>query len=101
MAYIYVYKPIPCTRLYMSKINRYNFIKEMYPDYLILLVSKNSYVSFNIDRLLYNYYLDKVFKLDINYIILDGLDIIKRCEFINNKYYYYSKLVLIKEVICK
>lgn len=85
----------------MSKINRYNFIKKMYPDYLILLVSKNNYTSFYLDKLIYSYYLDKVFKLNINYIILDGLDIIKKVEFTNNKYYYYSKLVLIKEVICK
>ena len=85
----------------MSKINRYNFIKKMYPDYLILLVSKNNYTSFYLDKLIYSYYLDKVFKLNINYIILDGLDIIKKVEFSNNKYYYYSKLVLIKEVICK
>lgn len=85
----------------MSKINRYNFIKKMYPDYLILLVSKNNYTSFYLDKLIYSYYLDKVFKLTINYIILDGLDIIKKVEFTNNKYYYYSKLVLIKEVICK
>ena len=85
----------------MSKINRYNFIKKMYPDYLILLVSKNSYTSFYLDKLIYSYYLDKVFKLNINYIILDGLDIIKKVEFTNNKYYYYSKVVLIKEVICK
>lgn len=73
----------------------------MYPDYLILLVSKNNYISFCLDKLIYSYYLDKVFKLNINYIILDGLDIIKKVEFSNNKYYYYSKLVLIKEVICK
>ncbi len=85
----------------MSKINRYNFIKKMYPDYLILLVGKNNYTSFYLDKLIYSYYLDKVFKLNINYIILDGLDIIKKVEFTNNKYYYYSKLVLIKEVICK
>lgn len=85
----------------MSKINRYNFIKKMYPDYLILLVSKNNYTSFYLDKLIYSYYLDKVFKLNINYIILDGLDIIKKVKFSNNKYYYYSKLVLIKEVICK
>ena len=85
----------------MSKINRYNFIKKMYPDYLILLVNKSSYTSFNLDKLIYSYYLDKVFKLNINYIILDGLDIIKKVEFSNNKYYYYSKLILIKEVICK
>ena len=32
-------------------------------------------------------------------MILDGLDIIKKVKFSNNKYYYYSKLVLIKEVI--
>ncbi len=85
----------------MSKINRYNFIKKMYPDYLILLVSKNNYTSFYLDKLIYSYYLDKVFKLNINYIILDGLDIIKKVKFSNNRYYYYSKLVLIKEVICK
>lgn len=85
----------------MSKINRYNFIKKMYPDYLILLVNKSNYTSFYLDKLIYSYYLDKVFKLNINYIILDGLDIIKKVKFSNNRYYYYSKLVLIKEVICK
>ena len=47
----------------MSKINRYNFIKKMYPDYLILLVSKNSYASFYLDKLIYSYYLDKLYNI--------------------------------------
>ena len=64
----------------MSKINRYKFIKKMYPDYLILIVSKKNLISFNIDNLIYKYYKDKVFKLNINYIILDGLDIIVKKE---------------------
>ena len=37
----------------------------MYPDYLILLVNKSSYTSFYLDKLIYSYYLDKVFKLNI------------------------------------
>ena len=39
----------------MSKINRYKFIKKMYPDYLILIVSKKNLISFNIYILDYQY----------------------------------------------
>ncbi len=85
----------------MSKINRYKFIKKMYPDYLILIVSKKNLISFNIDNLIYKYYKDKVFKLNINYIILDGLDIIVKKEFFDNKYFHYSKVIIIKEFICQ
>lgn len=79
----------------MSKYNRYKFIKKMYPDYLILLLKNNTLSSFEVDNLIYKYYHNKVFKLNINYIILDNLDIVK---YDNNKY-YYSKLVILKELI--
>ena len=83
----------------MSKINRYKFIKKMYPDYLILLLKNNTLSSFEVDNLIYKYYHNKVFKLNINYIILDNLDIVKLVKYDNNKYYYYSKLVILKELI--
>ena len=53
---------------------RYEVIKKLYPNYLILLIKNNKYYTFDEDKLIFNY-LKRKFN-NINYIILDNLDII-------------------------
>ena len=53
---------------------RYEVIKKLYPNYLILLIKNNKYYTFDEDKLIFNYLKRKL--NNINYIILDNLDII-------------------------
>ena len=46
--------------------NKYYFFKSLYPKYVIILVSKGKYKSYNYDLLLMKY----IDKKDINYIIV-------------------------------
>ena len=63
---------------------RYEVIKKLYPNYLILLIKNNKYYTFDEDKII------------INYIILDNLDIIVKKEYENNNYLnYYFKINLI------
>lgn len=76
---------------------RYEVIKKLYPNYLILLVKNNKYITFNEDKLIYNYLNKKL--ININYIILDNLEIIDKKEYENNNYmYYYLKVKLINAI---
>ena len=87
--------------MFVSKINRYTFIKKLYPDFIVFLMSKKSLITFFPDNIIYKWYLDKIFKLEINYIIIDDLDIIKKQEYKDNKYKYYFKLCFVKEILCQ
>ena len=63
---------------------RYEVIKKLYPNYLILLIKNNKYYTFDEDKLIFNY------------IILDNVDIIVKKEYENNNYLnYYFKINLI------
>ena len=53
---------------------RYNVLKHIYQNYLILLIKNNKYYTFDEDKLIFNYLKRKL--NNINYIILDNLDII-------------------------
>ena len=77
----------------MSKLSRYNFIKKYYFNYLVFIKDKDYYLD--ICKLL-NYKL-----LNINYIVLDKLNIIDKIEVYNNKYFYYYKLNIILNIIKK
>ena len=73
---------------------RYEVIKKLYPNYLILLIKNNKYYTFDEDKLIFNYLKRKL--NNINYIILDNLDIIVKKEYENNYYLnYYFKINLI------
>jgi hypothetical protein len=74
--------------------NRYEIIKSLYPNYLILIKKKNKYFTFNIDKNILKYINYKknkdLEKKNINYLILDNLDIIKTTDYKEkNKYYTY------------
>lgn len=75
---------------------RYEVIKTLYPNYLILLIKNNKYYTFDEDKIIFNYINRNLNKYEINYIILDNLDIIVKKEYENNNYInYYFKVNLI------
>ena len=75
---------------------RYEVIKKLYPNYLILLIKNNKYYTFDEDKLIYTYINRNLNKHEINYIILNNLDIIIKKEYENNNYInYYFKVNLI------
>ena len=51
---------------------RYEVIKKLYPNYLILIRYKDKIKTFKEDKLIYNYLNKNIDKLHINYIILDN-----------------------------
>ena len=60
----------------MSAYNRYSFTNEVYPDYVVLLMKKNRYYSYSIDRKVLDYikFKNKTYilrKKCINYLVLD------------------------------
>jgi len=72
--------------------NIYKFIKNIYKDYIIFIVKKDKYYTFKNDELIckcFNVSLDNINKYNLNYLVLDNLDIIEIKEYDNNKYYEY------------
>lgn len=73
---------------------RYNVLKEVYPDYLILILKKDKIYSFNEDKDILNMFNFNV--IHINKLILNNLDIEGIYEFDDNIYCnYYIKIKLI------
>ena len=81
---------------------RYYFLKKIYPNHLLLFkTNKNKlgYKSFGYDKYILdgirNYTIDmrtiiqRLHKLNINYIIIDNLELIKIYNFENNMYVNY------------
>lgn len=88
----------------MSMINRYNFTKNVYKDYLIIIRRKNKYYTFSKDKKILNYinFKDKIYvikKKQINYLILDNLDIIDITKYDNNNYNKYLYLSYIDDIL--
>ena len=88
----------------MSAYNRYSFTKEVYPDYVVLLVKKNKYYSYSIDRKVLDYikFKDKTYilrKKHINYLVLDELDIIEKYEYSDSQLDKYIYLVYMKKIL--
>ena len=83
----------------MSKYKRYLFTKRLYPNYLVFILSKNKLITYSYDLEISLYLgFNNVFNKNINYIILDNLDL-RKYEFNNNNYFYYFKIILIKKII--
>ena len=75
---------------------RYNDLKHIYQNYLILIIKNNKYYTFDEDKLIYTYINRNLNKHEINYIILNNLDIIIKKAYENNNYLnYYFKVNLI------
>lgn len=72
--------------------NRYEFVKKLYKDYIIFIVKKDKYYTLDNDNLIcknYNININNINKYNLNYLILDNLDIVKIKEYDNNLYYEY------------
>ena len=75
---------------------KYEVIKKLYPNYLILFKVKDKYKSINIDKDIIDYFKLKNLKY-VNKIILNNLDVEVREDYDNNLYnIYYIKIKLIK-----
>ena len=90
----------------MSRINRYKFTKNIYPDYIVLLTRKNKYITFDIDLKLIDYLevdedLNILDKLHINYLVLDDLEIINIKSYKYNNYDKYCLGLVINKVVKK
>ena len=75
---------------------RYEVIKKLYPNYLILIRYKDKIKTFKEDNLIYNYLNNNINKTHINYIILNKLDIEKIKEYSDNNYiniYFKVKII--------
>ena len=73
--------------------NRYFFFKRLYFDCIILFKYKNNYKSIKDDLFVLNYINFKSLKdlkiRNINFIIIDGLEVCYKKTFKNNNYYKY------------
>lgn len=89
--------------------NRYSFIKRMNRNSIILIRGNKKYISFDRDldilryinfNMEYSYsslkYLDKY---NINYIVVDNLDVVVSKEFCSNNYMKYVKLMYLKRIL--
>ena len=74
---------------------RYLILKKLYPNYLILIKVKDKIKLLGIDKKIVDMFgIDNL--KNVNKLILDNLDIVKKEEYENNKYdIYYLKIRLI------
>ena len=86
----------------MSLDNRYKFCKELYSNYIIFIKRKNRLNTYFIDnKICMELNIKKYYQLDkyqINYLILDNLDINIKKEYSINNYNKYLIIYLIKEI---
>lgn len=81
---------------------RYLFLKRLYPNYVIIILKKDKYITFDIDNKIFNLLNNSFNNLDknyINYLIIDNLNIIKINIYINNRYLELKKRVELLSVI--
>lgn len=78
----------------MSMKSRYDFTKNIYKDYVVLIYKKKKYYSYDKDRRILDYikFNNKLYilkKYNINFIVLDDLEIIGIVHYEINNYYKY------------
>ena len=84
----------------MSKYKRYLFLKKIYPNYVIFLLSHQKLITFDYDlKLIEHIGIKDFFNLKINYLILNCLEICEKKEYRENYYFYYFKLILLREIV--
>ena len=82
--------------------NRYEVIKKLYPEYIIILIKKAKYITIDTDKEIMDYLkidsLNKLKKFKMNYLILDNLEIVDIKEYNQNNNYkiYYLRLSILK-----
>lgn len=80
--------------------NRYIFLKRLYPSCLIIMKSKDKYISFNIDKkILEDIKLNNLSKYKINHIIIDNNNNIIKNIFNPNKYLNYYLIYNITNIL--
>ena len=91
----------------MSRINRYKFIKRMYPDYLIVFWTNSGYKYEGIDKdIMMNfchndYKLKWLQKKHINYLVMDNLEIVSKYDDKQNSYHKYFYLASFSNILSK
>lgn len=97
----------------MSRKTRYDFAKWVYPDYVVLIKHKDKYITYENDRFICDYigfytydskrkYRFKTFlRYQINYLILDELEITELKKFVSNNYNRYVYLINIRRIVKK
>lgn len=88
----------------MSMINRYNFTKNIYKDYIVLIIKNKKYYSFDKDKKILDYinFDNKLYKLkkySINFIVLDNLEILSINNYEVNNYYKYLYISYVKDIL--
>ncbi len=85
--------------------HRYYELKKLFKDYIIIFIYKNNYKTINIDNKIIEYLKCKnildIKKYNLNYLIIDNLDIIEKKEYENNKYKEYLLKVELISIINK
>ena len=84
----------------MSLRNRYLFLKRMYPDTMIIFIKKNNCFCVDEDRLIYKYFNKSIKQLSLNnidYIVINNLDIIDKLFNDNNYYEKFYKIALVNK----
>ena len=83
-------------------------MKKLYPNYVVIILKKGKYITFDIDNKIVNFIDYKLDKYNINYLILDNLEIIKIINYTNNKYLeikmrveLFSLLLLVSKIYQK
>ncbi len=73
---------------------KFDLMKELYPSYIIYIKRKNKYYTNEIDKDIVKYFGNNL--KNINYIILNNLNIIEKVVFANNIYdILYIKIKII------
>ena len=88
----------------MGRLYRYQFTKKIYPNYIVFLLVKGKYRTYDMDLKIVNYLnfdnkLELLVKKHINYLILDDLEIIDMKEFEDNNYEKYILLFVFDKVM--
>lgn len=90
----------------MSMRSRYEFTKNLYKDYIVLIYKKKKYYSFDSDKRILDYidFNNKLYKLkkySINFIVLDDLEIIGMANYKDNNYNKYLYISYIKDILIR
>ena len=90
----------------MSMRSRYEFTKNLYKDYIVLIYKEKKYYSFDSDKRILDYidFNNKLYKLkkySINFIVLDDLEIIGMANYKDNNYNKYLYISYIKDILIR
>ena len=86
----------------MSAYNRYEFIKNLYSNYIIFIKKKDKYYTYYLDnfvlQLLKVDYYKKIENYKINYLLIDNLEVVSKVCYRHNNYNKYLVIYLINDI---